>query len=90
MFTIGVTALTAAHEQDIIHMLCCVNSHAYWCMWGLHAGVLPALSWLEPRYYELLGQPATDQHPNHDVSEVLSAVCLYTHGFGTGRAPTER
>eukprot|EP00041_Stephanoeca_diplocostata_P043132 m.12114 g.12114 ORF g.12114 m.12114 type:complete len:394 (-) comp9443_c0_seq1:157-1338(-) len=34
-----------------------------------HTGALPALSWLEPRYYELLGQPATDQHPNHDVSE---------------------
>jgi len=32
-------------------------------------GTLPAFSWLEPRYFEMFGIPANDQHPSHDVSE---------------------
>jgi len=30
---------------------------------------LPSFSWLEPRYFEDFGKPASDQHPSHDVAE---------------------
>jgi len=30
---------------------------------------LPTFSWIEPRFFEDFGQPANDQHPDHDVSE---------------------
>ena len=33
------------------------------------AGTLPSLSWIEPAYFDFLGQAATDQHPDHDVAE---------------------
>ena len=29
---------------------------------------LPQLSWLEPGYFDVFDKPASDQHPNHDVS----------------------
>jgi phospholipase C len=32
-------------------------------------GNLPDLTWLEPRYFEDFGKPASDQHPSHDVTE---------------------
>jgi phospholipase C len=31
-------------------------------------GDLPAYSWVEPRYYDTPRYPASDQHPDHDVS----------------------
>jgi len=31
------------------------------------AGTLPTYSFIEPRYYDLLGIPANDQHPSHRV-----------------------
>eukprot|EP01114_Cavostelium_apophysatum_P021888 TRINITY_DN7759_c0_g1_i1.p1 TRINITY_DN7759_c0_g1~~TRINITY_DN7759_c0_g1_i1.p1 ORF type:complete len:479 (+),score=77.80 TRINITY_DN7759_c0_g1_i1:172-1608(+) len=32
-------------------------------------GKLPAYSFIEPRYFDILGYPANDQHPSHDVWE---------------------
>lgn len=32
-------------------------------------GDLPNYVWLEPRYFEDWGKPASDQHPSHDVAE---------------------
>ena len=32
-------------------------------------GDLPAMTWLEPAYFDMAGAPASDQHPAHDVSE---------------------
>lgn len=32
------------------------------------AGDLPSYSWVEPRYYDTPNYPASDQHPDHDVS----------------------
>jgi len=34
----------------------------------LAAGTMPQFSWLEPSYFTSPKQPATDQHPDHDVS----------------------
>lgn len=34
----------------------------------VEAGDLPQLTWLEPSYYNVGSRPATDQHPDHDVS----------------------
>ena len=31
-------------------------------------GNMPAFSWLEPNYFEAPNYPASDQHPDHDVS----------------------
>ena len=32
------------------------------------AGDLPTYSWVEPRYYDTPRYPASDMHPDHDVS----------------------
>lgn len=34
----------------------------------LSDGNMPEFTWVEPRYYDAPGGPATDQHPDHDVS----------------------
>ena len=34
----------------------------------LEKGDMPAFSWVEPRYYDTPRYPASDQHPDHDVS----------------------
>lgn len=44
--------------------------HRYDATFKEHArrGVLPALSVIEPRYFDLTGTPADDDHPAHDVA----------------------
>jgi phospholipase C len=44
--------------------------HRYDAAFKDHArrGVLPALSVIEPRYFDLTGTPADDDHPAHDVA----------------------
>ncbi|ONM30832.1 Non-specific phospholipase C6 [Zea mays] len=44
--------------------------HRYDAAFKEHArrGVLPALSVIEPRYFDLTGTPADDDHPAHDVA----------------------
>uniref|UniRef100_A0A0A8XQH9 Non-specific phospholipase C6 n=1 Tax=Arundo donax TaxID=35708 RepID=A0A0A8XQH9_ARUDO len=44
--------------------------HRYDAAFKDHArrGVLPALSVIEPRYFDLTGSPADDDHPAHDVA----------------------
>lgn len=44
--------------------------HRYDAAFRDHArrGVLPALSVIEPRYFDLAGTPADDDHPAHDVA----------------------
>nr|CAB3476646.1 unnamed protein product [Digitaria exilis] len=44
--------------------------HRYDASFRDHArrGVLPALSVIEPRYFDLAGAPADDDHPAHDVA----------------------
>jgi phospholipase C len=34
----------------------------------LKSGDMPSYSWIEPAYFDTPLQPASDQHPNHDVS----------------------
>ncbi|CAO2180526.1 unnamed protein product [Urochloa humidicola] len=46
------------------------NFHRYESAFKAHAarGSLPALSVIEPRYFDLAGSPADDDHPAHDVA----------------------
>lgn len=51
-----------------VHIFLSINKLIFLARCLLYTGDMPAFSWLEPNYFEAPNIPASDQHPDHDVS----------------------